>query len=175
MNEREAALQDKLIAEQRGRQEGAPHSTGRGGAGNFNRSTSRNRDRDSSVTRTTTNGTSGTPKREGSQAPEFRATGRGGFGNIQEERSSIDLEKVRLSRGAKQWSRAGDIGGLWDLLASRAETDDQDEASRAFERQIQAEHRNGEFGKMYVYLLTALLVQLNSQTAIHLARAVWAT
>lgn len=113
--EREAALQDKLIAESRGRQEGAVHSTGRGGAGNFNRSTSRNRDRDASVTRSA----SGTPngKREGSVAPEFRATGRGGFGNIQEERNSLEVEK--------------------------------DEAARAYERQIMAEHRNGEFGKLH--------------------------
>lgn len=82
--ERETQLQDRLIAESRGRQENAAFATGRGGAGNINRSKSRQRD-----------GSQPPSVREGSAAPELRATGRGGFGNIQEERNSLEMEKVR--------------------------------------------------------------------------------
>ncbi|KAK8847536.1 hypothetical protein IAR55_005394 [Kwoniella newhampshirensis] len=85
---KEEALQEKLIADRRGRQAEGAFSTGRGGVGNISRSKSRSRSavRDTSL------------RREGSQppvlAPAVHASGRGGFGNISEERGdSIDLEK----------------------------------------------------------------------------------
>jgi hypothetical protein len=84
----EDSLQARLVAEERGRQAAGNYSTGRGGAGNISRSKSRSRSavRDS-------------PAR-GSPAPEYRAAGRGGWGNIREEdheRNSIDEQKVRPS------------------------------------------------------------------------------
>jgi hypothetical protein len=80
--EREASLQEKLVAESRGREADAPFSTGRGGVGNISRSKSRSR----SAVR---NG--GTPDDR-----HVRAGGRGGFGNISEEnRDSVDSEKRR--------------------------------------------------------------------------------
>lgn len=76
----EDALQDKLIAESRGRQTDAAFSTGRGGVGNISRSKSRSR---SAV------------RGNGSAAPPpVSVSGRGGFGNISEEqRQSMDEEK----------------------------------------------------------------------------------
>ncbi|WVQ98206.1 hypothetical protein IAU59_005328 [Kwoniella sp. CBS 9459] len=84
--EREEALQEKLIADRRGRQaiEGA-FSTGRGGVGNINRSKSRSR----SAVRNREDGASLAPT-----VSNVHTTGRGGFGNITEERGdSVDLEK----------------------------------------------------------------------------------
>jgi hypothetical protein len=73
-------LQDRLIAESRGRQTDAQFSTGRGGAGNISRSKSRSR----SAVRGPT-----TPQAAGG----VHASGRGGFGNIEETRESMDEEK----------------------------------------------------------------------------------
>lgn len=69
-------LQDRLIAESRGRQTDAAFSTGRGGVGNIGRSQSRSR---SAV-------------RNNGAAP-VSVSGRGGFGNIEEQRESMDDEK----------------------------------------------------------------------------------
>ncbi|WWC68080.1 uncharacterized protein I206_101999 [Kwoniella pini CBS 10737] len=99
----EAILQEKLVAERRGRQavEGG-FSTGRGGAGNIERSKSRSR----SAIRNPLGGSVAGKDDYSSLAPTVSHTptsntqhtighsGRGGFGNIQEERGdSIDLEK----------------------------------------------------------------------------------
>ncbi|WWC59601.1 uncharacterized protein I303_102159 [Kwoniella dejecticola CBS 10117] len=99
----EALLQEKLVAERRGRQavEGG-FSTGRGGAGNIERSKSRSR----SAIRNPLGGSVAGKDDQSSLAPTVSHTptqqthhtvghtGRGGFGNIQEERGdSIDLEK----------------------------------------------------------------------------------
>ena len=64
----------------RGRQAEAAFSTGRGGSGNISRSKSRSR----SAVR---------DHRNASPAPPFAGHGRGGFGNIAEERHSVDSEK----------------------------------------------------------------------------------
>ncbi|WVR04745.1 hypothetical protein IAU60_001756 [Kwoniella sp. DSM 27419] len=85
-DEKEDALQEKLIAERRGRQavEGG-YSTGRGGVGNISRSKSRSR----SAARV-----GGREDGVGATPSHMHASGRGGFGNITEERGdSIDLEK----------------------------------------------------------------------------------
>jgi len=76
----EEDLQDRLIAESRGRQTDANFSTGRGGAGNISRSKSRSR--------SAARGPS-TPQASGA----VHASGRGGFGNIEETRESLDDEK----------------------------------------------------------------------------------
>jgi len=76
----EEDLQDRLIAESRGRQTDANFSTGRGGAGNISRSKSRSR---SAVRGPSTPQATGT----------VHASGRGGFGNIEETRESMDEEK----------------------------------------------------------------------------------
>ncbi|WVW78294.1 hypothetical protein I302_100248 [Kwoniella bestiolae CBS 10118] len=94
----EALLQEKMIAERRGRQavEGG-FSTGRGGAGNIERSKSRSR----SAVR---GGASIAGKDDSSSlAPtvshRVHGTGRGGFGNILEEgKNSLDLEKEDARR-----------------------------------------------------------------------------
>ncbi|WWD21627.1 hypothetical protein CI109_106113 [Kwoniella shandongensis] len=99
----EEILQEKYIAERRGRQAEEAFSTGRGGAGNMNKSKSRSRSRSAA------RGAGGAVpvvaggRRDGSQppvlAPAVHASGRGGFGNIKEERGdSIDLEKEAANR-----------------------------------------------------------------------------
>jgi len=73
----EEDLQDRLIAESRGRQTDAAFATGRGGAGNISRSKSRSR----------------SAARGPAPAQGMHASGRGGFGNIEESRESMDDEK----------------------------------------------------------------------------------
>ena len=90
----EENLQARLVAEERGRQAAGNYSTGRGGAGNISRSKSRSRSavRDSPA--------------HGSPAPEYRAAGRGGWGNIREEdheRNSIEEQKVCLALLQMVW------------------------------------------------------------------------
>jgi hypothetical protein len=76
-------LQEKLIAERRGREENLPVSTGRGGAGNMGNSRSRSRSR---------LGRGGDLEANG----KHQASGRGGWGNIQEPHKEEDL--LRVSR-----------------------------------------------------------------------------
>ncbi|WVQ79916.1 hypothetical protein IAT38_002017 [Cryptococcus sp. DSM 104549] len=87
---KEDALQEKLVADARGRQADAAFSTGRGGVGNISRSRSRSAAGSGREGRRES-------RREGSQLGRregsVHASGRGGFGNISEERNSIDLEK----------------------------------------------------------------------------------
>jgi hypothetical protein len=84
----EDQLQEKLIADRRGRQADAPFSSGRGGAGNISDSRSRSRSairaesprtREDSRTRTSTNART--------------SSGRGGYGNVVPERDE-DLLKL---------------------------------------------------------------------------------
>ncbi|ORY24010.1 hypothetical protein BCR39DRAFT_472749 [Naematelia encephala] len=81
---REDALQDQLVADRRGRQAEAPFSTGRGGAGNIARSKSRSR---SAV-------------RDHHEHHDLHGVGRGGFGNIVEDRpqTPVDLQKEAAVR-----------------------------------------------------------------------------
>lgn len=82
---KEDALQARLVAEERGRQAEGNFSTGRGGAGNISRSKSRSRSAVRDVRESTPDATRRT---------EMRSGGRGGWGNIREERDSIDEVKV---------------------------------------------------------------------------------
>ena len=90
---REDALQARLVAEERGRQTNASFSTGRGGAGNISRSRSRSAVREPAPTPPKLN----TPV----TAPHKTSGGRGGWGNIREERDadsdSIAEQKVGFS------------------------------------------------------------------------------
>ncbi|WWD00739.1 hypothetical protein V866_007674 [Kwoniella sp. B9012] len=105
----EALLQEKLVAERRGRQafEGG-FSTGRGGAGNIERSKSRSRSAirgGSASVAGKDDSTSLAPTV--SHKTAVHGTGRGGFGNIQEERdrgdaSSLDLEKEEARKKYEQ-------------------------------------------------------------------------
>lgn len=82
--EREDALQARLVAEERGRQAHGNFSTGRGGVGNISRSKSRSRSavRDSDSARTP------------APAGDFKSGGRGGWGNIREERHDVDNDSI---------------------------------------------------------------------------------
>lgn len=105
----EDALQARLVAEERGRQSNANFSTGRGGAGNITRSTSRSR----SAVREPVKPSGGTPQHHAISG------GRGGWGNIREDRDtdhdSIDEQKaaaadryeaeVRAKRHAEEANR----------------------------------------------------------------------
>ncbi|KAL7419372.1 hypothetical protein Q5752_006210 [Cryptotrichosporon argae] len=104
----EEALQAALIAERRGRQTDAPFSSGRGGAGNISTSESRSRsrsavrgrdgDRDGSRERSRTRDSSRTRSLLHPVASRGQATiasGRGGYGNIIEEKGSHeDLQRI---------------------------------------------------------------------------------
>ena len=81
---KEDALQARLIAEERGREKGGI-STGRGGVGNIAGGRSKSRSR--SAVR---GGRTDSPR------GDMHASGRGGWGNINEEhdRDSLDEEKV---------------------------------------------------------------------------------
>ncbi|WWC86765.1 uncharacterized protein L201_001644 [Kwoniella dendrophila CBS 6074] len=112
----EAILQEQLIVERRGRQiaEGTGISHGRGGAGNIDRSQSRSRsavrnggrgggvpgkDDFSSLAPTISQTTTINHNTNGNGVGgNLHTTGRGGFGNIQEERNSIDLEKEEANK-----------------------------------------------------------------------------
>ncbi|WVO16662.1 hypothetical protein L204_104342 [Cryptococcus depauperatus] len=84
---KEEALQEKLISDARGRQADGPISTGRGGVGNISRSRSRSQAR-------TEGGREGSALGLGRRTThEMTHGGRGGFGNILEERDSVDAEK----------------------------------------------------------------------------------
>ncbi|ORX33996.1 hypothetical protein BD324DRAFT_189002 [Kockovaella imperatae] len=87
--DREDALQARLIAEERGRAHGGI-STGRGGVGNI---AGRDKSRSRSAVRDVADTDSTTPGRKGG-ASEVHASGRGGWGNINEERDSLDEEKL---------------------------------------------------------------------------------
>ncbi|GFZ47877.1 hypothetical protein JCM24511_05624 [Saitozyma sp. JCM 24511] len=92
--EKEAHLQDRLVAEARGRQADQPFSTGRGGVGNI-RDKSRSR---SAVRGATPSGASdgrSTPLSQGHVHHDVHSSGRGGWGNISEdkERDSVDEAK----------------------------------------------------------------------------------
>jgi len=108
--ENESAIQERLIAEQRGRQADAPFSTGRGGVGNISRDKSRSR----SAVRGATPELNGTPGKE--HHAHGHASGRGGWGNVQEERESVDLEKdaaaKRYEASVAAKHRADDAGKI---------------------------------------------------------------
>jgi hypothetical protein len=104
--EHEHALQDRLVAESRGRQADAPFSVGRGGAGNI-------RDKSQSRSRSAVRNVNGERERA-SPSPaahghEFHSSGRGGWGNISEahERDSVDEEKVRNGTVCRANGRQG--------------------------------------------------------------------
>lgn len=88
--EREDALQARLVAEERGRQAHGNFSTGRGGVGNISRSKSRSRSavRDSDSARTP------------APAGDFKSGGRGGWGNIREERHDVDNDSIAEQKAA---------------------------------------------------------------------------
>ncbi|RSH92313.1 hypothetical protein EHS25_008728 [Saitozyma podzolica] len=97
--EKEAHLQDRLVAEARGRQADQPFSTGRGGVGNI-RDKSRSR---SAVRGATPSGASdgrSTPLSQGHVHHDVHSSGRGGWGNISEdrERDSVDEAKEVAER-----------------------------------------------------------------------------
>jgi len=94
---KEDALQARLVAEERGRQAEGNFSTGRGGAGNISRSKSRSR----SAVRDVRESTPDTTRRT-----EMRSGGRGGWGNIREERDSIDEVKREEQRKYDEEIRA---------------------------------------------------------------------
>jgi hypothetical protein len=80
LEDEDEALQEKLIAERRGREQDLPVSTGRGGAGNMGNSRSRSRSR--------------LGRGADVEIGKNQASGRGGWGNIQEQHREEDLEKV---------------------------------------------------------------------------------
>jgi hypothetical protein len=86
----ETSIQERLIAEERGRQSDGAFSTGRGGAGNFSRDKSRSR----SAVRGEGAAPALAPSVNGGKDSHAHASGRGGWGNVREERESVDLEKV---------------------------------------------------------------------------------
>lgn len=97
-------MQEKLIAQHRGRQSEAPFSSGRGGAGNISRSKSRSRSavRDSSAH---VEGKHHLFKHDGAGADHahshLAAGGRGGFGNMHEtnvEKTSMEEEKEAANK-----------------------------------------------------------------------------
>jgi hypothetical protein len=87
----EDALQEKLIAERRGRQADAPFSSGRGGAGNISDVNSRSRSRSAARGEPAPRETSTT--RAGNGLNRY-SSGRGGYGNIAEEKGEDDLLKL---------------------------------------------------------------------------------
>ncbi|KAI9636301.1 uncharacterized protein MKK02DRAFT_45005 [Dioszegia hungarica] len=104
--ENEKTIQERLINEERGRKGESPFSTGRGGAGNFSR--------DKSRSRSAVRGEAAAAVTPSKEAVHGHATGRGGWGNVREERESVDLEKEAAARryeaGIAAQHRADDAG-----------------------------------------------------------------
>lgn len=103
--EKEANLQDRLVAEARGRQADQPFSTGRGGVGNI-RDKSRSR---SAVRGATPSGASdgrSTPLSQGHVHHDVHSSGRGGWGNISEDRERDSVDEAKVSRAARNELRA---------------------------------------------------------------------
>lgn len=90
-------MQERLIAESRGRQAEAPFSSGRGGAGNISTSRSRSRSK--------ARHEKDDVKHE---KQEYRAGGRGGYGNMTEKHAANDEDLGRVSCVVSPW------GGLND-------------------------------------------------------------
>jgi hypothetical protein len=112
--ERENNLQDRLVAEARGRQADQPFSTGRGGVGNI-RDKSRSR---SAVRGATPSGASdgrSTPLSQNHVHHDVHSSGRGGWGNISEDRERDSVDEAKVSRATR--SEISPLNGkLFNLL-----------------------------------------------------------
>ncbi|KAH8077232.1 hypothetical protein HD553DRAFT_346756 [Filobasidium floriforme] len=148
---REEELEERLVAERRGREEmaGKGGSFGRGGAGNMNQSRSRSRSRQPSLTRSSTSGpnTNSSPHaHQGLHLNHLLHHGGGGKGPGSPAKNGHDGELSKTTTRSSSTYVASGRGGYGNIISADQMTPEQRaqfEAEKLSDAQILSRYRSG--------------------------------